>query len=91
MDHNVLSIITTVVLTVLGLVIGVVGFMWRGWFNHVNTQFVETRAEIAAVGDDVKGLQKDREKRWREQELKCLNHAERLTWVEAKVNGRVKS
>lgn len=76
-DHNYLSVAVTMVLFALG----VIGFMGRGWFNHVNDN-------LKRVWQKLDEIQQERVDRWRSLDSKCEERAERISYLEAKVNGK---
>lgn len=76
-DHNFFSIVLSI--SLLGL--GFLGFMGRSWVNHVNTSIKELWIKFETINGE-------RERRWENLEHRCEAHTERITWVEAKINGK---
>jgi hypothetical protein len=73
-DHNLISIILSVSLLVLGFL----GYMGRGWVIYVN-------ASIEKIWTEFKTSNDKREDRWKDLEKRCEDHLERIVRTEVKV------
>lgn len=71
MDHNYLSVMVAGAMVALG----VLGFLVRGWFQHVNSNLV-------AIWEELKAERRAREERWETLHRQCNRHGERISVIE---------
>jgi len=80
--------IRTVTTALVLLALGFIGWMGRGWIRHVNDSIKAVNTTLGKLFDLLRDLNKDREERWIDQGKQCTKHGERISFLEAKINGK---